>query len=115
MVTDDSITHVCYIKENKYSSLSTGDLFLSKAEYVCQQTYYDVNSEIHKSIAEVCSGALVPSATIVRPTTREGILSFLAREEAPSTKKSAPFISRTNPARSSTMSMTMFICDLRIK
>ena len=56
MVTDDSITHVCDIKENKYSSLNTGDFFLSKAEYLCQQTYYDVNSEIHKSIAEVCSG-----------------------------------------------------------
>ena len=43
------------------------------------------------------SGALVPMATIVRPMTSCGIPNFSAILEAPSTKKSDPFISITNP------------------
>lgn len=48
------------------------------------------------------SGAPVPKATIVRPTRSLLTLKFDATEEAPSTKKSAPLISKTKPiARSS--------------
>ena len=43
------------------------------------------------------SGRLVPIATIVIPIISEGTLNFFATEELPSTKKSAPLISRTNP------------------
>lgn len=38
------------------------------------------------------SGAEVPNATIVSPIIRSEILSFLAIEEAPSTKRSAPLM-----------------------
>ena len=47
------------------------------------------------------SGALVPMATMVRPMIRAGTLNFAARAAAPSTKKSAPLISSTNPTTSS--------------
>ena len=43
------------------------------------------------------SGALVPMETRVRPMMIEGIFSNLAIEEEPSTKKSAPLISKTKP------------------
>ena len=43
------------------------------------------------------SGALVPSETIVKPTTIDGIPNFFAILEAPSTNISAPFISKINP------------------
>ena len=43
------------------------------------------------------SGALVPIATTVRPITTDGIFSICAIEDAPSTKKSAPFINKTKP------------------
>ena len=43
------------------------------------------------------SGRLVPMATIVSPIIIGGTLSIFATEELPSTKKSAPFISRMNP------------------
>ena len=48
------------------------------------------------------SGQLVPIETTVSPITTDGILSIPATEEAPSTKKSAPLISRTNPTINST-------------
>ena len=43
------------------------------------------------------SGALVPSATIVKPIIKLGTLKFLARAELPSTKKSAPLIKAIKP------------------
>ncbi len=43
------------------------------------------------------SGREVPRATIVSPITMDGIPSFLAISEAPSTKKSAPLTSRAKP------------------
>lgn len=43
------------------------------------------------------SGALVPIATIVRPIITLGTLRILAREELPSTKKSAPLIKSAKP------------------
>ena len=43
------------------------------------------------------SGALVPNATIVSPITIVGMCIRFAIDEAPSTKKSAPFTSSTNP------------------
>lgn len=43
------------------------------------------------------SGALVPIATMVSPMITLGTLRILAREELPSTKKSAPFINSTKP------------------
>jgi len=43
------------------------------------------------------SGDEVPKATTVRPITKSEIFSLLAIEEEPSTRKSAPFISRTKP------------------
>ena len=49
------------------------------------------------SILTAASGALVPNATIVRPITTEGTLSFLATCEAPSTKKFAPPTRHTKP------------------
>ena len=55
---------------------------------------------IAEEILTASSGALVPIATMVSPTMSEGIFIFFAREELPSTKKSAPFISTTKPARS---------------
>jgi len=39
----------------------------------------------------------VPKATIVSPITKFDILYFLAIEEAPSTKKSAPLIKHIKP------------------
>ena len=44
------------------------------------------------------SGALVPIATMVRPTTISGILHFTAILDAPSTNISAPFIINTKPS-----------------
>jgi len=43
------------------------------------------------------SGRLVPMATMVIPMIIEGIRRRFATAELPSTKKSAPLISRTNP------------------
>lgn len=43
------------------------------------------------------SGALVPAATIVRPMTTDGILKSLATSLLPSTKKSAPLMSKIKP------------------
>ena len=43
------------------------------------------------------SGALVPMATMVKPIITDGTFSSFAVEEAPSTKKSAPFISKMKP------------------
>ena len=48
-------------------------------------------------ILTASSGALVPNDTIVNPTITDGIPNFLEILEAPSTKISAPFISRKNP------------------
>ena len=42
-------------------------------------------------------GALVPMAATVRPMITDGILSSFATEEAPSTKKSAPFTRSMKP------------------
>jgi len=49
------------------------------------------------------SGADVPKATIVNPITVVGILKFFAKDEAPSTKKSAHFISIINPTTDNKM------------
>ena len=49
-----------------------------------------------ETLTEV-SGRLVPIATMVIPIIMEGTRSFLATDELPSTKKSAPLISRTKP------------------
>ena len=43
------------------------------------------------------SGALVPSATIVRPMITPGTLKVRANAELPSTKKSAPLTSAAKP------------------
>ena len=43
------------------------------------------------------SGALVPIATMVSPITSSGTPNFLATAAAPSTKKSAPFMSIIKP------------------
>ena len=43
------------------------------------------------------SGALVPAATIVRPMITDGILKSLATSLLPSTKKSAPLMSKIKP------------------
>ena len=41
----------------------------------------------------------MPKATIVSPITREDILNFFAIDDAPLTKKSAPFIRKKNPKK----------------
>jgi hypothetical protein len=46
------------------------------------------------------SGAEVPIATTVSPIARLEMLNFFAIEEAPLTRKSAPFISMTKPTMS---------------
>jgi hypothetical protein len=46
------------------------------------------------------SGLDVPNATTVRPITKSETLNLLAIEEAPATRKSAPFISKMNPTMS---------------
>ena len=43
------------------------------------------------------SGKEVPKETIVRPITMSEILNLLPIDEAPSTRKSAPFIRMTKP------------------
>ncbi len=48
-------------------------------------------------ILTAASGALVPNATIVKPIIIEGTLKVLATEQQPSTKKSAPLISKIKP------------------
>ena len=48
-------------------------------------------------IFTINSGAEVPKATIVRPITMAEILNFLAIEEAPSIKKSAPLMRMKKP------------------
>jgi hypothetical protein len=48
------------------------------------------------------SGALVPSATIVRPTMIVGTFKIEAMLLAPSTKKSDPLIKNTNPTSNKT-------------
>ena len=54
------------------------------------------------------SGALVPKATIVRPMIMLGTLRSFAREELPSTKKSAPLINNRKPVTSHIYSMLIF-------
>ena len=56
------------------------------------------------------SGAPVPKATIVRPTRSLLTLKFEAIEEAPSTRKSAPLISRTKPMIRSRTCDNVSIC-----
>jgi hypothetical protein len=50
------------------------------------------------------SGADVPNATTVKPMAIFEILNFLAMDDEPFTRKSAPFISTTKPTRSNTIS-----------
>ena len=57
------------------------------------------------------SGALVPIATIVRPMISSEIPNFLAKPEAPSTKKSAPFIRNINPTISSAVFLASSIAS----
>ncbi len=58
------------------------------------------NAEVMDTAA---SGALVPIATMVNPTTRAGIPNLLAMPLAPSTSQSAPLISIKNPKIKSPM------------
>ena len=58
------------------------------------------------------SGAPVPNATIVRPISSLLTLKFDAIEEDPSTKKSAPLISKMNPAIRSSVCKNISICIL---
>ena len=51
-------------------------------------------------------GALVPIATMVRPMMTLGTFMIFAREELPSTKKSAPFTKSTKPTSNSKYSIT---------
>ena len=60
-------------------------------------------------ILTTASGALVPKATIVRPTTIGDTFSFSAIEEAPSTKKSAPLINNKNPITSKIHSICVLL------
>lgn len=46
------------------------------------------------------SGDDVPRATIVKPITKFETLNFLATEDAPSTNKPAPLITKMKPMRS---------------
>ena len=50
----------------------------------------------------------MPKATIVNPITVVDIPKFFAKDEAPSTKKSAHFISRMNPAMDNDIFITMY-------
>ena len=52
------------------------------------------NAEVMDTAA---SGALVPNATMVKPTIMVGIFKLYATLLAPSTNTSAPFIKSTNP------------------
>ena len=52
------------------------------------------NAEVMETAA---SGALVPNATIVKPTMMVGIFKLYATLLAPSTNTSAPLIKSTNP------------------
>src|SRR3989344_1082861 len=49
-------------------------------------------------ILTINSGADVPNATMVSPITKAEMPNFLAIDEAPSTKKSAPLTRKANPA-----------------
>ena len=49
------------------------------------------------------SGVEVPKATTVNPMAMFEILNFLATDEAPLTRKSAPFIRIAKPMRSNVM------------
>ena len=67
------------------------------------------------SAAEVLtasSGALVPSATIVRPMITDGTLNSAASDELPSTNISAPLISAIKPSISRTTCKTISIIIL---
>ena len=57
----------------------------------------------------ISSGIDVPIATIVNPIMIVGILNFLAMLLAPSTKKSAPFISNANPNNINNMYPIIFL------
>ena len=57
------------------------------------------------------SGALVPIATIVNPMITPGTRRIFAREELPSTKKSAPFTRRRKPTSNHTYSILTPFCD----
>ena len=51
------------------------------------------------------SGRDVPIATIVIPIINDGTFNIFAAEEAPSTKKSAPFTRSTNPTIKMTIAL----------
>ena len=66
------------------------------------------------------SGALVPMATMVRPMMTLGTFRIPAREELPSTKKSAPLIRSINPTSNNMYSIScpfqrQSVCILRKK
>src|SRR5699024_8282872 len=63
-------------------------------------------------ILTVASGALVPKATIFKPTSNGEISIKWAIADAPSTKKSAPFINKTNPITSNISAMIYLLCFL---
>jgi len=59
-----------------------------------------------EKIFTINSGADVPKATIVRPITISGTFALFAREAEPSTRKSAPFISKRKPPANTTISIS---------
>jgi transcriptional regulator with AAA-type ATPase domain len=67
------------------------------------QKVYDVIKKVAETNATVLvtgesgTGKELPKATTVNPIARGVTLSLWARDEAPSTRKSAPFIKTTNP------------------
>jgi hypothetical protein len=66
-------------------------------------------------ILTTSSGADVPNATIVSPITRSDIRSFLASEDAPSTRKSAPLMRRINHTTISIYGRIYIISELASK
>ena len=68
---------------------------------VFEPTAFEIASELlllnEADTETASSGRLVPMATTVIPMMSAGTLSFFAREDDPSTKKSAPFTRRTKP------------------
>ncbi|SRR5690554_2927776 len=61
------------------------------------------------------SGAEVPKATMVSPITNSDTLNFLAKAEAPLTRKSAPLINKAKPKNSNRTVRTIIDLDDVIK
>ena len=61
-------------------------IILKRLEPITLLTARELEPPTAAEMLTASSGALVPMATIVRPTISEGIFIFAAREELPSTK-----------------------------